>query len=438
MRNTHLALAASIFMTSLFLLAGCTEPDDTTPVTPEEESTCYFIYDGYHFDINSAVRYEKGDNSVEIWLSPLSGLTTSEAIQNAGDYVVLNTHVTYLGKRDRFEGATSKNSYLKFTDLEFAYGDKGTAYIEADIIDGELILNFLAEVLRTKDSPVPAIMLKGEYKGTFVTETESRYSNEWGFDRERTGLSSAVYTTREDGGYSSVTMIDENGNEAVTILMSPENIKNKSFTFTATDKVDGLRLEYLGGADFDLDDASGTIMTKITEDGNLEASVDVLKNGKQLRAQYSGAYVKETVKTNRYIYDYKCNGSFEDNSYEGKHDILKFMISGEERISFYFSPTEGYTVGSVNSTHMPILTVPASVINDGKKLFKDIAGWEFAFDMMQVWPYADEFRPHPADTDWIEINHDGDTYEIEFILSGNASGMDSSSIDVYYKGEARR
>ena len=433
MRNTRFALAASIFMTSLFLLAGCTEPDDTTPVTPEEESTCYFIYDGYHFDINSAVKYEKGDNSVEIWLSPLSGLTTSEAIQNAGDYVVLNTHVTYLGKRDRFEGATSKNSYLRFTDLEFAYGDKGTAYIEADITDGELTLDFLAEVLRTKESPTPAIMLKGEYKGTFVTETESRYSNEWGFDRERSGLSSAVYTTREDGGYSSVTMLDENGNEAVTILMSPENI-NKSFTFTASDKVDGLRLEYLGGADFDLDDASGTIMTKITEDGNLEASVDVLRNGKQLRAQYSGAYSEETVKTNRYVYDYEGI-----STYEGRHEIIKLMVKpGAEITSFYFSPNADYKIEGSNYTQMPVLTVQSSIINQGKKSFTEITGWEFAFDLMQVWPYEDEYKPHPADTDWIEINHEGDTYEIEFVLSSNATGMQGSSIDVYYKGEARK
>lgn len=433
MRNTRFALAASIFMTSLFLLAGCTEPDDTTPVTPEEESTCYFIYDGYHFDINSAVKYEKGDNSVEIWLSPLSGLTTSEAIQNAGDYVVLNTHVTYLGKRDRFEGATSKNSYLKFTDLEFAYGDKGMAYIEADIKDGELTLSFLAEVLRTKESPVPAIMLKGEYKGTFVTETESRYSNEWGFDRERTGLSSAVYTTREDGGYSSVTMLDENGNEAVTILMSPENI-NKSFTFTATDKVDGLRLEYLGGADFDLDDASGTIMTKVSEDGNLEAKVDVLKNGKQLRAHYSGAYSEDIVKTNRYVYDYEGT-----STYEGRYEIVKLMVTGGAgSTKFYLSPDEAYTT-SYTHFHMPILKVPSEIINGGKKLFKDIKGWDFAFDMMQVWPYEDDAdKPHPADTDWIEINHDGDTYEVEFVLNGVATGMPACSIDVYYKGEARK
>ena len=432
MRNTRFALSVSVFMTSLFLLAGCTEPDGNTPAAPEEEPTCYFIYDGYHFDINSAVKYEKGDNSVEIWLSPLSGLTTSEAIHDAGDYVVLNTHVTYLGKRDRFEGATSKNSYMRFNDLEFAYGDKGMAYIEADITDGELTLNFLAEMLHTKESPVPAIMLKGEYKGAFVTETESRYSNEWGFDRERARLSSAVYTTREDGGYSSVSMLDENGNEAVAILLSPENI-NKSFTFTASDKVDGLRVEYLGGADFGIEDASGTIMTKITGDGNLEASVDLLKNGKQLRAHYSGAYSEETVKTNRYVYDYEGN-----SSYEGRHEIIKLMVKpGAEITSFYFSPSADYKIEGSNYTQMPVLTVQSSIINQGKKSFTEITGWEFAFDLMQVWPYADEYKPHPADTDWIEINHEGDTYEIEFVLSSNATGMQGSSIDVYFKGEAR-
>lgn len=432
MRNTRFALSVSVFMTSLFLLAGCTEPDGNTPAAPEEEPTCYFIYDGYHFDINSAVKYEKGDNSVEIWLSPLSGLTTSEAIHDAGDYVVLNTHVTYLGKRDRFEGSTSKNSYMRFTDLEFAYGDKGMAYIEADITDGELTLNFLAEMLHTKESPVPVIMLKGEYKGAFVTETESRYSNEWGFDRERARLSSAVYTTREDGGYSSVSMLDENGNEAVAILLSPENI-NKSFTFTASDKVDGLRVEYLGGADFGIDDASGSIMTKITEDGNLEASVDLLKNGKQLRAHYSGAYSEETVKTNRYVYDYEGN-----SSYEGRHEIIRLMVKpGAEITSFYFSPSADYKIEGSNYTQMPVLTVQSSIINQGKKSFTEITGWEFAFDLMQVWPYADEYKPHPADTDWIEINHEGDTYEIEFVLSSNATGMQGSSIDVYFKGEAR-
>lgn len=431
MRNTCFAFAAYLLIASTILLPGCTEPDNTTPVAPEEVPTCYFTYDGYHFDIKSAVKYEKGDNSVEIWLSPLSGLTTSEAIQEAGDYVVLNTHVTYLGKRDRFEGTTSKNSYIRFTDLEFAYGDKGTAYIEADITNGELTLDFLAEVLHTKTSPAPVIMLKGGYKGGFVTETESRYSNEWGFDRERTQLSSAVYTTREDGGYSSVSMFDENGSEAVSILLSPENI-NKSFTFTASDKVDGLRLEYLGGADFNLDEASGTIKTTITEDGNLEASVDVLKNGKQLRAQYSGTYVKETIKTNRF--DYFYDGS---STYIGKHEIVKLMVtSGASTTKIFLSPNEAYTT-SYTYLHMPIIIIPTDIINGGKKLFKDIKGWEFAFDMMQVWPYTDEFRPHPADTDWIEVNQDGDTYEVEFVLNAVATGLPACSIDVYYKGEAR-
>ena len=87
---------------------------------------------------------------------------------------------------------------------------------------------------------------------------------------------------------------------------------------------------------------------------------------------------------------------------------------------------------------MPVLTVQSSIINQGKKSFTEITGWEFAFDMMQVWPYEDAYRPHPADTDWIEINHDGDTYEVEFVLSSNATGMQGSSIDVYYKGEARK
>ena len=63
--------------------------------------------------------------------------------------------------------------------------------------------------------------------------------------------------------------------------------------------------------------------------------------------------------------------------------------------------------------------------------------WSFAFDVMQVEPYSDEYKPHPVDTDWIEINCKDNVYEIEFILTGQATGMkNTSTIDVYYKGEA--
>jgi hypothetical protein len=56
---------------------------------------------------------------------------------------------------------------------------------------------------------------------------------------------------------------------------------------------------------------------------------------------------------------------------------------------------------------------------------------------MQVWPYEDEYRPHPAATDWIEVSRNGNTYKIEFVLSGIATGMPSCHIDAHYIGEAK-
>ena len=68
----------------------------------------------------------------------------------------------------------------------------------------------------------------------------------------------------------------------------------------------------------------------------------------------------------------------------------------------------------------------------------ELTGWEFAYDLMQSWPFVDEYKPHPADTDWIEIIRDGNNiYEIEFVLTSKGTGTQTSTIDVYYKGEAK-
>jgi hypothetical protein len=86
---------------------------------------------------------------------------------------------------------------------------------------------------------------------------------------------------------------------------------------------------------------------------------------------------------------------------------------------------------------MPILTVPSSIVNAGKKAFNELTGWEFGYDMMDVWPYEDEYKPHPASTDWIEVNRNGNVYEVEFVLSSIGEGSYTSTIDLYYKGEAK-
>ena len=51
---------------SAMALAGCQKETQTTP--EPEVKTNFFTYDGYSFDINSAARIDKGDNTVELWL----------------------------------------------------------------------------------------------------------------------------------------------------------------------------------------------------------------------------------------------------------------------------------------------------------------------------------------------------------------------------------
>ena len=420
-------VAAAAILGTMFI-SGCEKPDNG-PIS-ESPRTNYFVYDGYSFDINSAVQYDKGDNSVEVWLSPISGLTTSKEIKAGGDYVVFNTHKSFLGDRDRFNSQTSKESYICFGEQKFAYGDQGTAYIEVTMTSDSLKVNFLAEVLQTKNSPVPAAMLSGSFAGTYTVEKDQPYANDWGFDREHAAIAKAIVTTREDGGNSSIALFEADGSEGIRIEL-PHSSIGKEYLLTSSSTPEEIKL-YTSKNRFILKGAAGTIKTSVNEDV-ATVSISLVKDGRTLRAEYSGAYESESIKLNRFIYDYEG-----ESPYEGNHEIVKLMA--EEKggvLKLFFSPSEGYTISNANSTHMPILTLPSSVVNAGKKTFNELSEWEFAYDLMQSWPFVDEYRPHPADTDWIEIGREGNVYEVEFVLTSQGTGSQTSTIDVYYKGEAR-
>lgn len=428
MKLISFAKVAAAAILGTMLISGCEKPDNG-PIS-EAPRTNYFVYNGYSFDINSAVQYDKGDNSVEVWLSPISGLTTSKEIKAGGDYVVFNTHKSFLGDRDRFNSQTSKESYICFGEQKFAYGDQGTAYIEVTMTNDSLKVNFLAEVLQTKNSPVPAAMLSGSFAGTYTVEEDKPYDNDWGFDREHAAIAKAVVTTREDGGNSTITLFEANGKEGIRIEL-PHSYIGKEYLITASDYPEEIKL-YAGKNRFALKGAAGTIKTSVNET-ETTVSISLNQNGRQLRAEYSGAYESESVKTNRFIFDYEG-----ESPYEGKKEIVKLMAEDKGGVlKLFFSPSEGYSMSEANSTHMPILSVPSSVVNAGKKTFNELTDWEFAYDVMQSWPYTDEYRPHPADTDWIEINREGNVYEIEFVLTSQGTGSYTGTIDVYYKGEAR-
>lgn len=425
MRHYPFARFAAAAIAALTLVSGCQDPATTDqPIT--EPRTNFFTYDGHSFDINSVVKYEKTASAVELWLSAENGATTTAQIREAGDYIVLRTNGSYLGGRDYFKGTASKDSYIRFTEMEFAYGDDGTAFIEIHIENDSIKIDFLADKLYTKADEAPVVLLSGSYSGTFTVEKEQPYQNEWGFDRDRSNLSGAAYVTREDGGMTSVVLYEGENSEAVRLQMQPGDFGRE---YTGSD-LNKIILTYNGGVPFDLKNATGTISASIKE-GTLTVNVNVTNKETQMRAAYHGAFENDIVKLNRFHYEYEG-----ESVVEGTQTIVKLMRkeSGSS-IQFYFSPNEGYKLeDNINYTHMPILVVPTGIINTGKNLFKDIQGWSFMYDMMQVGPYENDYKPYPADEDWIEVNFDGEKYEVEMILSANAEGLAGSTIDLYYKG----
>lgn len=426
----HISFA---FMTSLLLMMGSCEKPDSNKPEPEERKN-FFTFETYSFDINSVVKYDKGDNAIELWLSPESGLTTTSQIEKSGDYVVLNTHASYLGSRDRFNAQASADSYIRFgNDLQYEYGDEGVAYIEVQLEGDQITLDFLAQSLSSKAADQVNAQLHGTYSGTYVTEKEKAYENDWGVNRQHNQIDEVVMTMREDDGDWSVRMLHNDGTEGIRIEF-PSDMMGQEIVIGGNNNANDLKLFYNGGIEFPLKDAAGWI--KILNDVNgkpLTISISLIKGDTHLRAEYAGGFTPEVVKLNRFRFTYDG-----ESPYEGEQTIVKLMVEQlGNNIKFYFSPSEGYSIGNANSTHMPILTVPKSIINAGPQSFMAVVDWSFEYDVMQVWPYFDEYRPHPDQNDIITINQEGDEYEIDMRLSGIATGMNGSYMDLYYKGKAR-
>lgn len=434
MRFKAHALAVISSAAMIFLYGACQKTE--APQYEPEERTNFFTFEGYSLDINSVVQYDKGDNSVELWLSPEKGLSTTAEIRNAGDYVVLNTHASYMGGRDRFTAQASKDSYIRFTeDLQFSYGNSGIAYIEISKDTDQITIAFMAQKLYTKESGAgdSNAQIEGSYSGNFIVEKEKAYVNEWGFNREHNSISDAILTMREDDGNWSVAMIDNDGDETLMISL-PHDRLNKDIQVGSGNSANGISLYYNGGVEFPLKGASGWIRINTdSEDTPMKISISLLKGEELLRAEYAGEFSTKLIKQNRFIYSWDG-----DSPYEGNHTIVKLMTQTlGTQIKFYFSPSEGYSVGNANYTHMPILTIPKSIINEGKFFFKDLADWAFEYDLMQVYPYEDEYKPHPDTEDYVSISYSNGEYEIDMILNGLATGMNSGHIDLFFKGETK-
>ena len=65
MRHYHITRIVAAAVAAIGLISGCQETGNENQMI-EEPRTNFFTYDGYSFDINSVVKYEKTASAVEL------------------------------------------------------------------------------------------------------------------------------------------------------------------------------------------------------------------------------------------------------------------------------------------------------------------------------------------------------------------------------------
>lgn len=424
---------SAIIIAALIFAAGC-EKTPEKPSQDSEKEDNLFIYDGYSFDINSVVQYDTGTNQLEFWLSSQKGLQTTQEVTAAGDYVVISTHKSYLGTRDRFTGTASDNSSIRFCNEVFSKGDEGNGYIRIDMKDDILTLEFVAQYLYTKANAEPKNKIEGKYEGTFVIEPETEYTNQWGPGRERNEISDVLVTFYEDNTKTCIDLYSDNGEE-FNLQIIPDYFGRK--IFFPGNSTQGLALTYGGDKTFNMNGIAGFIETKISDE-SFELALDIQLDDNRMRAYYKGEYRQETVKTNRYIY---LTNTFDgaDNQYvplTEKYEIKKLLVSESDgTITFYFATDTDYAIGNSDSVKIPKLSVPASIVNAGRHYFNTLEEWEVIYDKLYI---SDDEPLELTDDNWVEISRTGDYFEISGEISYQSTTSPLTGLDFNFKGNASR
>lgn len=417
-------------LAGLFCLFSCGKTP-TPDSGRQDQYTNTFTLDGSEYTIGSVVRFDQDNNTVQFWISQEEGLTTVESIEEAGEYLVISTHKSYLGSRDRF---TKAGTFVKFGNRRFAYGDEGLGYIETSFTEEEMSIEFAVENLNTKSDDAAeetAAALKGDYKGTYATYTEEALDNEWAMNLERFDVASAHVITREDGGVDTYTLYDRSGLVAVEFTL-PQSRRGLPTLFSMTESVDkAFRIKYNNGNNADMTLAFGSI-TAIADENGLRVSFDITENETRIRAEYEGAYTSSMVKGNRYIYS---SGSSYGSGYDGKFNLTELRSEQEfGKIILKFIPEGTDEMYS----DIPELTISDfSLIGQEKIDMRNTPGWYFEFDRIAVECYDNEWKPAPMAGSWLTIKEmeDGDGIIIDMELATEDPTFKYiSSIDLYYEG----
>lgn len=410
------AIAAALSLTC------CKDP---LPVVGEDvQYANEFVFNGTASSIESVVRFDQDNNTIQFWLSPSSGLTTVDEIEDVGDHVVISTHKSFIGSRDRF---TKAGSFVRIGNSKFATGDEGMGYIESSVIGDTLTLKFAVESLVTKDGDESETVLYGEYKGVYSTFSDTALLNEWAVDRERKRLTSARFTEREDGGVDRFVLCDADG-DAIEFSL-PQSRRGLPTLFNTSDTpMTGITMKY-GENTIDVKDAFGSI-TAMIDESELKVSFDITYDSRRIRAEYEGEYEYASIKANRYIYD---SGYPSGSGYDGRFGLEGLRISefnGVLKMEFLPIGTDG------RFSDIPELQISdMSLIGRTEIDLRNTPGWHFEFDKISVDSFENEWKPAPVAGSFLTIIETEDGYLVNMELATEEPTFKYvSTIDMYYEG----
>lgn len=406
-------------------LAGCRPSQQPT----EQDKDVFkneFTYDSEIHRIGSVVRFDQDNNTIQFWISEEEGLETVDEIERTANHLIISTHRSLIGSRDRFSKA---GSFIRFGKMQYSSGDEGMGYIETDLNGDEITLTFAVEKMSTRSDEAEAV-LRGEFKGTYATFTEEPLYNEWSFERKRNVLADARVIVREDGKADTYTLYDNSGNDVIEFRM-PQNRRGLPTIFAIGDeRSEEFNISFSNTGDIDLSMAYGSI-TAIPANENIKISFDITYEGNRTRAEYEGTFRIETAKTNRYIYD---SGYPYGSLYDGAFLLTGLRTEKEsESITFIFIPngTEGM------DTDIPELTISdLSLIGRENIDLRNTPGWYFEFDKISVGPYENEWKPAPVAGSCLTIIETEEGFYIDMELATEEPTFKYvSAIDLHYEGE---
>lgn len=418
----------AIFLTgALTFISGCTDPAIPQIEEEEENFSNDFTYNGNVYNIGSVVRFDQNNNTIQLWISETEGLTDIDAVEEAGDYLIVSFHKSYLGQRDRF---TKPGSFIRFGNKVFASGDDGLGYIDTELSGNDITVKFAVKRMHTRAED-EEIELFGSYKGSFGTYNEPKYENQIGINRNRQTLSDLHMILREDGGSDTFILYDNTGKEALSLCLPQARRGLPTQFYLGSENTEGMKISYAGQHEIPLDQAYGTATVDFSANA-VTVSVDITYNETNIKAEYAGGFTSETVKANRYIYE---SGSAYGTGYEGKFVLSELRVERyNNSLIFKFIP-EGT---DEQYSDIPILRITDTALIGKKKIdLRNTPGWFFEFDRLEVGCYENEFKPCAAEGSFLTLIETENGYHVDLELqSDDPYSLSSSTIDLHYNGAA--